>query len=512
MKKIISLLLTVLMAVSCFGILSYAEDPVTLYKDGEFEFILDENGGALITKVDAVQVVDSQSWVSFPFRLCYDDDKIIGTIELNGIEQDDNDAPDPFGKKYALVTGLSSSAFDPILSDVTAVHISKNLTDFSINAFTNLPNLTMITVNEENQQYSAHNGSLYSADGTVFKYHPRASTDNTILSSVTTIESGAFAGSTALQSISIPEQVITIPQSCFDSCTALTSLDLTNSNVQVIDYWAFANSGLERVSLGATIKSVSSFAFYNCASLAELIVPQEASDLTLDSASFLGAPLSNLLVYRSITQMPGNYSLGYYYDDEFQPVKYADFSITSYRYNEDRTAATALYEYAAANGIAFNAFETYTVTVNNAFYLAGREAEMGLYIKKNKIYSATSSTGIFTIENVEPGTYNIYYESEFGTRVSGGSIDVSLETMAFEISENHTAYAPKGDVNNDGKINVDDIAYLLQTGVYGCANTARDIDKDGYISISDISVIVNKKNYGQTNVTISGNSTPIEPL
>lgn len=52
-----------------------------------------------------------------------------------------------------------------------------------------------------------------------------------------------------------------IGESCFEGCSSLKSLNLSNTNVQVIENYAFANSGLEQVTLPNSIRHCSASAF-----------------------------------------------------------------------------------------------------------------------------------------------------------------------------------------------------------------------------------------------------------
>ena len=81
------------------------------------------------------------------------------------------------------------------------------------------------------------------------------------------IGNSAFEKCTKLETIDIPNSVVTLGNSAFSGCTSLANVSIGNG-VKTISKYAFNNcSSLESVHLGSSIESVGYHAFYGCTSL-----------------------------------------------------------------------------------------------------------------------------------------------------------------------------------------------------------------------------------------------------
>ena len=90
--------------------------------------------------------------------------------------------------------------------------------------------------------------------------------------SVTKIGNNAFLRCPDLNSIIIPDGVMTIGETAFADCTALSSIIIPNS-VTTIGEGAFVGcSGITSVTVGNGVKSISKNMFQNCSSLAHVII------------------------------------------------------------------------------------------------------------------------------------------------------------------------------------------------------------------------------------------------
>lgn len=69
-----------------------------------------------------------------------------------------------------------------------------------------------------------------------------------------------FGGCTALREVILPENLIEVSRNAFTGCTALTELELPDS-VEVIDNFAFNDSGIVRLTIPASIQTIYSSIF-----------------------------------------------------------------------------------------------------------------------------------------------------------------------------------------------------------------------------------------------------------
>ena len=101
--------------------------------------------------------------------------------------------------------------------------------------------------------------------------------DSGLQYSVTTIDGGAFANSTGMTSVTIPNTITTIGHSAFHSCSGLTSVTIPNSVTSISD-WAFAYcSGLTSLTIPGSVTSIGAAAFQDCSGLTSVTIPGDTS-------------------------------------------------------------------------------------------------------------------------------------------------------------------------------------------------------------------------------------------
>jgi hypothetical protein len=177
------------------------------------------------------------------------------------------------------VTSIGSSAFSG--TGLTSITIPNGVTSIGDWAFSGCDNLTSITVDSGNPNYTIEGGILYNKAKTEIVYVPEGISGNitipngvtriwgfygtkitgvTIPNSVTSIGGGAFA-STNLTSVTIPDSVTSIGEGAFYVCTGLTSVTIPNS-VTEIGRDAFFCENLTSVTFQSTI-AYNKFGDYN---------------------------------------------------------------------------------------------------------------------------------------------------------------------------------------------------------------------------------------------------------
>ena len=86
---------------------------------------------------------------------------------------------------------------------------------------------------------------------------------------VSVIAPYTFAGCAALDSIVLPTAMTTIGEHAFEGCSSLSTISLPSS-INSIGVYAFKGSGLQTLSLPGSVKTVSDYAFSECTSLSEV--------------------------------------------------------------------------------------------------------------------------------------------------------------------------------------------------------------------------------------------------
>jgi len=95
---------------------------------------------------------------------------------------------------------------------------------------------------------------------------------------VTALEARAFAGDAALVSVSLPATLRSLGEGCLAATPALKAVTLPSSLTEV-GVNAFAGSGIETLTLPATVDVVGDFAFSRCERLASVVLLNPAAGL-----------------------------------------------------------------------------------------------------------------------------------------------------------------------------------------------------------------------------------------
>ena len=143
--------------------------------------------------------------------------------------------------------------------DIKRIIIGNGITTIGGRAFAGCSALTSVTISN----------SVTTIGEAAFHYCS-ALTSITIPNSVTEIGYSAFAGCSALTSVNIPNSVTTIEDWAFSGCSSLTSVTIPNS-VTTIGSEAFSGcTNLQKVNIGNSIKAIGEYAFDNCTSITQI--------------------------------------------------------------------------------------------------------------------------------------------------------------------------------------------------------------------------------------------------
>ena len=119
------------------------------------------------------------------------------------------------------------------------------------------------------------------------------------LEGVSVIEDGAFSGC-GFTSIVIPDFMTEIPDKMFSGCKRLLKVDL--NKVQKIGQWAFDScSALESIDIPNTVVEIRDYAFQNCDNLKEVVF--EGGSLRLADRAFDSASLERVYIKKEVASL-----------------------------------------------------------------------------------------------------------------------------------------------------------------------------------------------------------------
>ncbi|MFI3329304.1 MAG: leucine-rich repeat domain-containing protein [bacterium] len=201
---------------------------------------------------------------------------------------------------------IGSDAFFSINYGITpqcVINIPSTVNYISDNAF-GVGCFKEVNISKSNEYYTCIDNVIYSKDQTVLHTYLNTKDDVEfdIPNSVTSIESYAFFGCTALTSITIPNSITSIEYSTFSGCTALTSITIPNS-VTSIGCIAFSGcTALTSITIPNSVTSIESHVFFDCTALASITIPNSIT--SIESGAFSGCTaLTSITIPNSVTSI-----------------------------------------------------------------------------------------------------------------------------------------------------------------------------------------------------------------
>ncbi len=104
---------------------------------------------------------------------------------------------------------------------------------------------------------------------------------------VTETGGNVFYNCSSLQSVTLPEGLLTIGSSAFENCSSLESITIPAS-VTTIEEFAFTGSGLQTITIPAGVTTIGEGAFYECSSLASVTFLGNACQNGIGEDAFAG--------------------------------------------------------------------------------------------------------------------------------------------------------------------------------------------------------------------------------
>ena len=160
------------------------------------------------------------------------------------------------------LTSICDAAF--AFSGLSSVDIPNGVTTIGAEAFQGCQALTAVEVP----------GSVEYMGAFIFD-HCQALTSVTLGEGLTYLPGGMFYGCSALETITIPNSVTELPMDensgtgVFNDCESLRNVVLPN-NLATIGGYCFAGSGLESITIPASVNRIEAYAFSNCRALSDV--------------------------------------------------------------------------------------------------------------------------------------------------------------------------------------------------------------------------------------------------
>ncbi|MDR1893405.1 MAG: leucine-rich repeat domain-containing protein [Spirochaetales bacterium] len=185
------------------------------------------------------------------------------------------------------VTSIGNSAFAGC-SNLTGVSIPAGVTSIGNMAFVACYQLSAITVDSANQNYSSAGGVLFNKDQSTLIQYPngRSETSYAIPNSVTDIGSSAFYNCSNLTGITFPATLTTINSDAFAYCSNLADITFPDALTTINSYAFYQCEALTSVTFPAAVTNIGGWAFSYCRNLISVTFGGE--NTTIGSNAFPG--------------------------------------------------------------------------------------------------------------------------------------------------------------------------------------------------------------------------------
>jgi|GEM_PF-2534333 len=344
----------------------------------------------------------------------------VGDFAFYGTKIEKLDLPEGLKKIGALGLRLDSIEFPSTIEELTNNQFSDspNMLGYSGAQVTNIvygigiPTLKDITVPDKaisigttkiegTEWYESQpDGQIY-LERNFIKYKGAAPSDVTLKNGTLTIADGAFAQNGKLESVTMPGTVERIGKYSFMLCKRITDVDLSENLKTIEDFAFYGCSGITEIAIPKNVKYIGSGAFWDCKSLEKITVdsgnpyfksvdgvlyskdgtellfvpPAKKGELILPDSVVKIAPFA--VSYSSLTSVTvnnaaaefGDRAIGYSFElvpDSRTTVPYHYTSHVAARAPiiVGKVPSTA-YDYAIANGLAFDAIDDNTRGIIN---------------------------------------------------------------------------------------------------------------------------------------------------
>ena len=185
-------------------------------------------------------------------------------------------------------------------SNLVSLTLPSELTTIGVNSLADCPNLMSIKIDKNNPYYYSDGAILFNKDKSKIVLAKKTLDAYSVPSSVTQIQSYAFAGCNSLIYLTLPSGLTQIEDGTFYGCSSLKSLTLP-SGVTQIGAYAFQDcSSLYSLKLPSGVTQIGNSAFADCSSLQSIELPSSLTQIG-DNAFNNCSSLSSLTLPSSVT-------------------------------------------------------------------------------------------------------------------------------------------------------------------------------------------------------------------
>ena len=334
------------------------------------------------------------------------------------------------------VTSIGDWAFDQC-SSLTSVTIPDGVTNIGIGAFSDCYGLTSVTI--PNSVTSIGNYAFSDCSSL---------TSVTIPNSVTSIGGIVFCGCSSLTSVTIGNGVTRITKSAFNGCSKLTSITIPNSVIYIDSYAFYGCSSLTSVTIPNSVTSIGNYAFYDCSGLTSVTIGNGIRTIYENVFSNCSNLESATILATSVPYTYNNVFDNSYID--YATLMVPDESIAAYSSTEPWS------NFGTIKGISGTVVEKEKCATPTSHFADGKltfECET----EGATCYPTVTKPEVVNVSNNEMQLGTTYKVSVYAAKAGYEDSDVATA----EINMAQSSSGRKGDMDNDGEINITDALIII---------------------------------------------------
>jgi hypothetical protein len=183
---------------------------------------------------------------------------------------------------------------------LTSIAIPVRVTKMENAAFYRCSDLTSISVDTNNPDFSSEGGVLFNKDKTILIKCPQRKTGSYIVpDNVIKIDSSAFSGCVDLTDITIPGSVIDIGQNAFYNCVSLETINIPDGITTIKEDTFESCVSLKNITIPDSVTRIGFCAFADCESLTNITIPDNVT--SIDYQAFTACKSLTIAVYKNKT-------------------------------------------------------------------------------------------------------------------------------------------------------------------------------------------------------------------
>ncbi|MBQ0112084.1 MAG: leucine-rich repeat domain-containing protein [Bacteroidales bacterium] len=292
-----------------------------------------------------------------------------------------------------------------------------------------------------------------------------------------TMRGAGFGTSENFNSLTIGEQVVSLPSKAFSSCDGLTSVTIPNSVITLGDSIFYGCDGLTSITIGNGVTSIGKSAFSSCWSLESLTIPDNV--VSIGEAAFSVLDITTLTIGTGLTSLGSEAFSGCRnlqtlnwnaIDCQFEETSFVRFdALTSLNIGED-------VQVIPAHSFNFSNRLTKVVIPANVTSIGEAAFDFG---------PAFSYLDTFIVKSVNPPTIHQKSFSYNYSHISTPLIIPCGSLSSYETAENWSFFTNKIEDCNSG-VGIEDVAEQSDITIY--PNPVMD---DAVLNIDDLTEDVN---------------------